>query len=217
MTAVRDAGAADLERAWWLRSLLVLQAPRSVFEALRDDSADAAGARQEPATAIAVLAGIAAILSSGVAGGLLDDADFELLLVPFWVVFAGAAEAFAGYWLGGGVLHLVLRGVGASGTYRRTRHLLAYAAAPLALMLLFVWPVRLAAYGDDLFREGGDDTGTGNAVFEVAEAAFIAWALVLLALGVRVTHAWSWGRALGACVLAGLVIAALAAFLVAAA
>jgi hypothetical protein len=217
MTAVRDAGANDLERAWWLRSLLVLQAPRSVFAAFRGESDEAAAARQEPATAIAFLAGIAAILASGVAGGLLDDPDFERLLVPFWVVFAGAAEAFAGYWLGGGVLHLVLRGLGASGTYRRTRHLLAYAAAPLALMLLVVWPVRLAAFGDDLFREGGDDTGAGDAVFEVAEAAFIAWALGLLVVGARVVHGWSWGRALGACALAGLVIATVAAFLVVAA
>src|SRR5688500_17566000 len=102
MTAVRNGDAANLERAWWLRSLLVLQAPRPVFAAFRNDSVDAVGARQEPATAIAFLAGIAAILASGVGGGLLDDADFERLLVPFWVVFAGAAEAFAGYWLGGG-------------------------------------------------------------------------------------------------------------------
>jgi hypothetical protein len=215
MTAVREGDPNNAERAWWLRSLLVLQAPRSVFAALRDDSDEAAGARQEPVTAIAFLAGISAVLASGVAGDLLDDAEFDRLLIPFWVVFAGGAQAFAGYWLAGGVLHLVLRGLGAAGRYRRTRHLLTYAAAPLALTLFLLWPVRLAAFGDDLFREGGDDTAAGDAAFEVAEAGFAAWALLLLALGLRVTHGWSWGRSAAACTLAGLVVATVAVFLAA--
>jgi hypothetical protein len=206
MTAVRNGGGPALERAWWWRSVLVFQAPRPVFAALRDDSDEAAAARQEPVTALAFLAGIAAILSSGVGGGLLDDEDFDRLLVPFWVIFAGAAQAFGAYWIGGGLLHLVLRGLGASGTYRRARHLLAFAAAPLALSLVLLWPVQLALFGSDLFREGGDDTGAANAVFEIAETAFAAWVLVLLVVGVRVVHGWSWGRAVGACALAALVI-----------
>jgi hypothetical protein len=215
MTAVRKGEADSLERAWWLRSLLVLQAPRSVFAALRDDSDEAASARQEPVTACAFLAGIAAILWSGVAGELLDDDDFDRLLVPFWIVFAGAAQAFVSYWIGGGFLHLAVRGLGATGTYRRSRHLLAFAALPLAISLFLLWPLRLAVFGSDLFREGGDDTGAANAVFEVGEAAFAVWSLGLLVLGVRVVHGWSWGRAAGACVLAGLVLVAAAAFLAA--
>jgi hypothetical protein len=206
MTAVRNGGDSDQERAWWLRALLVFQAPRPVFAALRDDSDEAAAARQEPVTALAFLAGIGAILSSGVAGGLLDDEDFDRLLVPFWVVFAGAAQAFAAYWVGGGVLYIVLRGLGGAGKSRRARHLLAFAAAPLALSLVLLWPVRLAAVGSDLFREGGDDSGATNAVFELGEAAFAAWAFVLLVVGVRVVHGWSWSRAVAACALAGLVI-----------
>jgi hypothetical protein len=183
-----------------------------VFAALREDSDEAAAARQEPVTGLAFLAGIAAILSSGVAGELLDDEDFDRLLVPFWVVFAGAAQALGAYWIGGGVLHLVLRGLGATGTYRRARHLLAFAAAPLALSLVLLWPVQLALFGSDLFRDGGEDTGAAVAVFEVGESAFAAWALVLLVLGVRVVHGWSWGRALGACALAGLVLVTVGAF-----
>lgn len=205
------------ERAWWLRSLLVLQAPRPVFAALRDDSDAAAEARQEPATALAFLGGIAIVLASGVAGDLLGDPRFDRLLVPFWVVFAGGAQGFAGYWLAGGVVHLVLRGFGASGGYRRTRHLLAFAAAPLALMLFLLWPVRLAAFGGDLFREGGDDTAAADAVFELAEAGFVVWALLLLALGLRITNGWSWSRALGACALAALVVATAAVLLAVAA
>jgi hypothetical protein len=212
MTAVRNGGDATLEKAWWLRTVLVFQAPRDVFGALRDDSNEAAGARQEPVTALALLAGIAAVLSSGVAEGLLDDQEFDRLLVPFWVVFAGAAEALGAYWIGGGAFQLVLKGLGAGGTYRRTRHLLAFAAAPLALSLVFLWPIRLAIHGSDLFREGGDDQGAANAVFEVGEAAFALWAIALLVIGVRVVHGWSWARALGACALSGLVVATVAAF-----
>jgi hypothetical protein len=212
MTAVRNEGERRLERAWWLRTGLVFQAPRPVFAALRDDSDEVAAARQEPVTAIAFLAGIGAILASGVAGGLLDDEDFDRLLVPFWIIFAGAAEAFAAYWIGGGVLQLVLRRLGGTGSARRARHLLAFAAAPLALMLVLLWPVRLALFGSDLFREGGDDSGAANAVFELGEAAFAAWAFVLLVVGVRVVDGWGWGRAVAACALSGLVIGAVGAF-----
>jgi hypothetical protein len=211
MTAVSNGGGPALERDWWLRSVLVFQAPRPVFAALRDDSDEVASARQEPVTGLAFLAGIAAILVSGVAGGLLDDEDFDRLLVPFWVIFAGGAQAFAAYWIGGGVLHLILRGLGGTGRSRRTRHVLAFAAAPLALSLLLLWPVRLALFGSDLFREGGDDQGAANAVFELGEAAFAAWAVVLLVVGVRVVHGWSWGRAVAACALAGLVLGAVSA------
>jgi hypothetical protein len=202
----------ERERAWWLRVPLVLQAPGPVFGALREDSDEGVAARQEPVTALVFLAGIAAILASGAAGEILDDPDFELLLVPFWVLFAGAAQGFGGYWIGGGLLHLALRALGATGTYRRGRHLLAFASAPLVLSLFALWPVRLAIFGSDLFREGGDDEGSANAVFEVGEAVCAAWALGLLVLGVHVVHGWSWGRAAGACALAGLILGTVVAF-----
>jgi hypothetical protein len=213
MTAVRKGETERLERAWWLRSLLVLQAPRPVFAALRDDSDDAASARQEPVTALAFLAGIAGILASGVAGGLLDDEDFDRLLVPFWIIFAGAAQGFGSYWIGGGFLHLAIRGLGATGTYRRARHLLVFAAVPLVLSLVLLWPLRLAVHGSDLFRAGGDDSGASDVAFEVGEAAFAVWSLALLVLGVRVVNRWSWGRSVGACLFAGLVLVAVVAFL----
>jgi hypothetical protein len=213
MTAVRNGETETLERAWWLRSLLVLQAPTPVFAALRDDSDEAASARQEPATALAFLAGIAGILASGVGGGLLDDEDFDRLLVPFWIIFAGAAQGFGSYWIGGGLLHLSMRGLGATGTYRRARHLLVFAAVPLVLSLVLLWPLRLAVHGSDLFRAGGNDSGAADVAFEVAEAAFAVWSLALLVLGVRVVHRWSWGRSVGACLLAALVLVAVVTFL----
>ncbi len=49
----------SLQKEWWLRALAVFQSPRGTFAALRDDSVEAAEARQEPIMAIVILAGIA--------------------------------------------------------------------------------------------------------------------------------------------------------------
>jgi hypothetical protein len=65
------------------------------------------------------------------------------------------------------------------------RHVLAFASAPVALSLFVVWPVRLAVYGEDVFKRGGADHGAGNTAFVVIELAFVAWALALLVLGLR--------------------------------
>ena len=70
-------------------------------------------------------------------------------------------------------------------TYRQARHVLAFASAPVALSLLVLWPVRLAVYGEDLFRTGGSDHGAGNTAFVVLELLFVAWSLALLVLGLR--------------------------------
>jgi hypothetical protein len=186
------------ERAWWLRTLLVLQAPRPVFGALRDDSDDSASARQEPVTAIVFLAGIAAALGAARNQGLLDDPDFDHTLVAVWVIAAGGVQGFFGYWILGAALFAGLSAVGDPGTYRNARHLLAFAAVPLALSLLVVWPLRLAVLGDSVFRAGGDDHGAGAVALDVLEVGLDLWAAALLLLGVRVVHAWSWGRSLAA-------------------
>ena len=70
--------------------------------------------------------------------------------------------------------------------------MLAFAVAPLALALFLYWPIRIAIQGSDLFRTGGNDGGHVLAgVFYV----FVVWALVLLVLGTRTVHGWSWPRA----------------------
>src|SRR6476620_8619482 len=93
--------AEALERDWWLRTLLVLQAPRAVFAALRDDSDEAASARQEPITAVVFLAGVAAALAAARGVALLDDDTFDGVLVAVWVVAAGGVQGLFGYWLAG--------------------------------------------------------------------------------------------------------------------
>lgn len=191
-----------LERSWWLRGPAVLVAPRAVFASLRDDSDGAVEARQEPLTALAGLAGIGGVLGTPVARHLLNDASFSLALIPVWAFIGGAVYALAFYWLGGGLLYGAARRLGGLGSYRRARHLLALGSAPLALALVTLWPLRIAIYGRDLFRTGGDDYGRGDAVFGALLLAAFAWAAWLLVVGVRAVHGWTWGRALAAVALA---------------
>ena len=100
------------------------------------------------------------------------------------------------------MLYGAARRFGSEGTWRRSRHVLALASAPLALSLLTFWPVRIAVYGRDLFRTGGDDYGRGDAVFGAVYLGFIAWSVWLLLVGVRTVHGWTWGRAIATVALA---------------
>lgn len=194
------AAVETSERLWWLRALLVLQAPRPVFAALRDDSDDAAEARQEPLVAIVFLAGIAGVLSTSIAGRLLDDPAFDGVVVLVWAIVGGGFYGLAAYFLVGALVHLGTSLLGSLGSYRRARHLLGFAAVPIALSLL-VWPVRLALHGSDAFRSGATHDPSGEDVFIGVQAGFVAWALVLLVVGVRTVHGWSWPRALAAAAL----------------
>lgn len=193
----RAEPAPDAERVWWLRALLVLQSPRPVFAALRDDSDDAAQARQEPLLAIVFLAGIALVLSTTIAGRLLDDPEYDGLLIAVWAIVAGGIHGIVAYFVVGTAVYLGASLAGGVGSYRRARHVLGFAAVPLALSLI-VLPVRLAAFGSDGFRSGGSDTGAADSAFEALEVGFLIWTLALLALGTRTVHGWSWPRALAA-------------------
>jgi hypothetical protein len=188
-------------RDWWIRTVLVLQAPRAVFAALRDDSNEAAGDRSEPVLLIIWLGGIAGVLATSTAGHLLDDNDYDGLLVAVWTFIAGGIYGAAAYWVFGGILHVVLTRLGSLGSYRRTRHLLAFACVPIVLSLL-LWPVKLSLYGSALFHRGGSDSGTGGEVFALLQLVFLAWAAILLAIGIRVVHGWTWERAVAAVVVA---------------
>jgi hypothetical protein len=199
----------DPDRQWWLRVPAVFLSPKSVFVAMRNESREDVDARSEPVLALTALAGIATALGSSTARTLYDDPEYDALLVAVWAVIAGGIVAFAGYFIVGGALYLGTRGMGSVGTFRRARHVLGFALAPIALSLLLVWPLQLALYGGDVFRRGGSDNGTGARFLDVLEAGFAVWSAVLLLVGVRAVHGWTWWRSLAAL---GLVVLFLAAF-----
>jgi hypothetical protein len=197
-----QAGTRSAEHAWFLRALLVLQAPRSVFAALRDDTREAAEVRQDAAGAIVWIAGIAGVLATSVASTLLDDPARDWLVIAVWAFLAGGLYGFALYFVVGKILHTALRQLGSQGSFRRARHVLAFASAPIALALAVYWPIRIAVYGRDLFRTGGADGNVGGDVFAWLFYAFVLWAVALLVLGVRTVHGWSWRRSVAAVAIA---------------
>lgn len=185
------------DREWWLRTLAIFQSPRVVFEALRDESSEQAEARQEPVLALVLLAGLAGVLLAPSTGRLLDQelVDNSAAVLAVILFLTGAIYGAATYWIGGASLFVGLKGAGSQGSYRRARHLLAFAAAPLVLGLILVWPVRLAVHGTDTFRSGGGDTGAAVTLFDAILALFAAWAFGLLLYGISVVERWSLLRA----------------------
>jgi hypothetical protein len=156
-------------QAWWLRTLLVLQAPRPVFVALRDDTAPAAADRAEPVLLIVALAGMALAFASGAAH------SYAGLLLAVWLFLAGSITGAAAYWFFGALLYGSARALGSAGSYRRARHVLAFACVPLALSLVLA--------------------PTGRDTFAWIVLAFVAWSAALLVIGVRAVHGWTWVRA----------------------
>src|SRR5262249_2399241 len=136
--------------------------------------------------AIILLAGIAGVLATSPAGRLLDDPNNDAVNVAIWAFLGGLLYGTLVYWLGG----LLVSAIGAAGraqaSYRQGRHEPGAALGPVALSLLTVWPVRLAVYGEDVFRRGGSDAGAGDKLFEALIVASFAWSFALVALGLIV-------------------------------
>jgi hypothetical protein len=181
------------EREWWLRTVLVLWDPRAVFTAMRAGGADE---RQEPAVALTVLAGLFAVLSTPRFATFLDEPEVDGIAIAAFALVGAVSYALVGYFVLGAALKL-----GSGAGYRLARHVIAYAAAPLALGLLVLWPLRLAIYGGDLFHAGGSDGGADGTAWALAEVGFALWALGLLVAGARHALALSWPRAAAASVL----------------
>ena len=198
------------DREWWLRVPAVLLAPRAVFTALRNEEREDVEARAEPVLALTLLAGLAGAFATPTARTLYDDPLFDAVALALWVVFATGIIAFTGYFVVGGAVYLGARGLGSEGTFRRARHLLAFALVPLALSALLLWPLGLAVFGTDLFTRGGSDDGAGGDLFYALAAAFALWSAGLLLVGVRAVHGWTWPRSAAALGLVVLFLTALA-------
>jgi len=205
----RDGLSPD--RAWWLRVPAVLLSPRTVFFALREDDPDDVVARSEPVLLLVWLAGAASVLASPTAAGLLDDPDYDALLLAVWTFIAGGVYGAAGYFVLGFALYFGALLLGSQGSFQRERQIVAFALVPLALSFFVLLPARLALFGGDTFRDGGADEGAGEAALLAVQLGFVAWSVGLLVVGVRVVHGWSLLRSLAA---VGAAVALLAAIVV---
>lgn len=206
MSARAEPAAHAREKDWWRKTVTVLWRPREAYEALRDDSAEAAEARQEPLTAVVFLSGISIFLSTQTAAQLFDDRSFDAVIVVMEAIVAGLLIGIQNFWVVGGSVYLGARGNGGEGGYRQARHAVGLALVPFIVSLVAVWPVRLAVFGSDLFSSGGSDSGAGGDVFRVLDAVFVCWSFALLLVGVRTLNGWSWPRSALALALAGVFV-----------
>jgi hypothetical protein len=181
------------EREWWLRAAVVLWEPRTVFGAMHADGGDE---RQQPAVAIVALAGLFAVLSTPRFAGFLDEPEVDGVAVAAFAFVGAAAYAFVGYFVLSAALKLAT-----GAPFGLVRHVVAYAAAPLVLGLLVLWPVRSAAHGSDLFRAGGSDGGADGTAFALAELGCALWSVGLLVAGARYALRLAWPRAVAVSVL----------------
>ncbi len=187
-----DIRNGALMRDWWLRTLLVLQRPRPVFVALRDESPESlAIVPSRPADRDARGDRRCAL------DGHRRAPDRRLRRTTGSSPRCGRSPPAAST-----ARADTSRSVRCS--TRRARARLAgnvspltpaacFAAVPVALSLV-VWPVKLALYGEDVFRARRRDCGAGAHVFAVLSAC-------LPRLGSRAArhrrargHGWSWSR-----------------------
>jgi len=194
--SVRSPTPAEaLEREWWSRLSRLLYAPGRVFAELRDESREAADARQEPLVAVLFVAGISMFLSLVALEPPYEHyRELSGLTLTLQSILGGMLVGLSNFWLGGALVYLGARGLGATSGYRLARHITGFATAPFILTLVFVWPVRLALYGGDLFRSGGADDGTGGDVFRAIDALLLVWTLALVLIGIRETQRWPWSK-----------------------
>ena len=110
---VTKAEPRSADRAWLLRVLVVLQSPRAVFAAIRDESKAEVEARQEPITALVWLAGMSAVLAAPAMNTLMDDpARHDAIVVAILIFLAGGIYGVAVYWVLGAVLYYACRWFG---------------------------------------------------------------------------------------------------------
>jgi hypothetical protein len=209
VSAQAETTQSSLEREWWLRLGMVFTEPRTVFAWLRDDTDAAAQARQEPVLLVGFLAACAGVLTSNGISHALDDFGLDGVDLAVVVLFATLIYGIVGFFFFGALVYVGEQLADGLGSYRRARHILAFACAPLALSLV-LWPVRLALYGGDLFRSGGDDHGTGALALHLVDLGFALWAVALLVAGVRAVHGWTVARSGAAVALAVVLLPVLA-------
>jgi hypothetical protein len=99
--------------------------------------------------------------------------------------------------------------VGIHPPFRAARQLVGFSAVPLALSLVALVPVITIGFGEDWFRSGGADEGTGEVLVIGIGLVFAMWCVALVALGLRTAFRLPWLGVVGALALAAVIVAAL--------
>ena len=188
----------------------VVTAPRTVFAALAETDDTDVDARSEPVLAITILAGMACVMLTPAWGTVMDDSTVDTLVLVVVTFVGGLFYGAAGYFLLGLALWLGAKAVGVETPFKIARQVVAFAALPLALAFVVLVPAVAIGFGDDWFRTGGSDEGTGRVVVTAIGLAFVAWSTVLVALGLRTTFRLPWRGVFGVLLLAGVLVAAFA-------
>ena len=204
-----DAAQA-LVRRWWRLVPRVLTRPVEVFVALREDDETDVEARSEPILAIVIVAGTAGILVTPAWGTLLDEESLDWIVLAVVTFIGGLLYGAFGYFLLGLVVWLGARAVGVDTRARKTRQVVGFSGLPLAISIVVTLPAIVLAFGNDWFRTGGSDDGSGRIIVVSAGLAFALWSLGLLAVGLRTTFELPWRGVVGALALAGVIVAAVA-------
>ena len=177
--ALTGSDAAQMRvRRWWRLVPRVLTRPADVFVALRDDDEIDVDARSEPILAIVILAGMAGILLTPAWGTLLDEESLDWLVLAVVTFIGGLFYGAAGYFLLGLVVWLGARAVGvetpradrrgsSSGSLRSRSRSRSSSRCRRSCF----------AFGNDWFRTGGSDDGSGRAVVLAVGLAFALWSL----------------------------------------
>ena len=171
-----DAGTRrDWCADWWLRTLLVLQSPRAVFVALRDDIA---GALRPTARSRCCSSCSSPGIALSPSARARSTTTTTGCCSPVWVFLAGGLTASPRYWFFGAVLYVAGRALG-------SRRLVPPVAARAGVR------ERAAARCPLVLRRptGGAARSPGSCF------AFVAWSALLLVVGVRAVHGWTWARA----------------------
>jgi len=197
-------------RQWWRRVPRVLTRPTDVFVALREDDETDVEARSEPILAIVTVAGMAGILLTPAWGTLLDEESLDWIVLAVVTFIGGLLYGAFGYFLLGLVVWLGARAVGVDTRARKTRQVVGFSGLPLAISIVVTLPAIVLAFGNDWFRTGGSDDGSGRIVVVSVGLAFALWSLGLLAVGLRTTFELPWRGVVGALALAGVIVAAVA-------
>jgi hypothetical protein len=93
---------------------------------------------------------------------------------------------------------LISQLLGGRSTQRTTMAVLAYSMVPIAISVVLVFPVEVAVFGKFLFDQNPPPQVIDYAAYVtlVAMDAILAlWSLVLMCVGIQVTHRMTWGRA----------------------